>query len=643
MRDSDGELPYVATWGFDPEFVARANLHVGRSAACPCVLIVNGAVDRKEPWSTPSGNFYARSGEMVLRALANPCRSDPACGCRYGAPESLLMVPLHSVGRSVGLVHVASPQRDAFDQRTVEYLERLAVEIGAAVENVNVTRARDEMNKRLTTTTDRIASCIDLVRRTQRFDHRIENPHLLRCWAASECQDRDCPAYGSEDLRCWLVEGTRCRESHLAGADLDGDACVRCNVYKRARPDRYSEITENFNSMLVALKGKSDRVMWLERKMIGSEKLSALGELVSGVAHELNNPLAVVLGFAQALLADPHCPSRFKADLGQINDAADRCRRIVTNLLDFSRSHEPDQQACDVNEVARRAVDMLAHAFRDGGLEVVLDLARDLPSTFTDPHQLERVFFNIAHNAHQALMTVSGDRAAPRRLVVRSSQLGDGQWLRVQFEDNGPGMPERHLRRVFEPFFTTKPIGQGTGLGLSIAYGIVKSLGGRLHVQSEVGRGTTLTVDLPFRATTERSRANEEADDDEDLTGLHILVVDDEDSIREVVERILEMLGADVDAACDGEHGVEAIRDTNYDCVLLDVRMAGDLDGFATYELMRDARPGMARNVVFMSGDTMNPRLQDFATRTGCGIVAKPFTLPALVREVRRAASAAAP
>lgn len=645
MLNDSGRLEEVATWGLGNAPKRAAQSRRERTPGCVCTQVLRGHIGPAAPYFTRSGSFCAGAQTDAQRAFATTCLSNDGCVCRRGNPESLLLVPLRSMGRSVGLVQVTTGKTNAFDDHTVEYVERLSVEIGAAVENISVTAARDVMNAQLTAVTESIADCIDRVSQTQQFDHRIENPHLVRCWQARGCDKRECPAHESEDLRCWLTEGVLCDEHTEGGVRHNGGPCERCEVYLQARPDRYSEITEGFNSMLVTLKRKADRVMWLERKMIGSEKLSALGELVSGVAHELNNPLAVVLGFAQALLADPRCPARIKADLQQIDDAADRCRRIVTNLLDFSRRHEPDKQASDVNAIILRAVGMLEHAFRDSGIEVELALAFDLPSTSTDPHQLERVFFNIAQNAHQALTNAGSKAGKTGRFSVRSAVLPDGsdRWLRVEFEDNGPGMSAEHRRRVFEPFFTTKPVGQGTGLGLSIAYGIIQSLGGELRLDSELGRGTRLTIDLPVVAVEEEHEETQSRDEDEDLTGLSILVVDDEDSVREVVDRILGMLGARVAVAHDGKSGADAVRDSDYDCILLDVRMAGGLDGFATYDLMRCARPTIERKVVFMSGDTMNARLREFAGKHGCGIVAKPFTLPSLVAEVRNAANAAPP
>lgn len=242
--------------------------------------------------------------------------------------------------------------------------------------------------------------------------------------------------------------------------------------------------------LLLILADVSNQVA-LQESLIQSEKLSAIGEIVAGVAHELNNPLTGILGYAQLLSAaqtDPILRSR----LDHIMTEAERCRRIVQNLLSFARRHESERSPQDVNELVRTVLSLREYQLRVDGILIGLELAEGLPQLMVDPHELERVFLNLVNNAQQALAEVT-DRE--KKIGIRS-YLRDKN-VHISFSDNGPGIPSNVQSKVFDPFFTTKGVGQGTGLGLSVSYGVIRSHGGRILLESSEGEGAVFTIILP--------------------------------------------------------------------------------------------------------------------------------------------------
>ena len=232
----------------------------------------------------------------------------------------------------------------------------------------------------------------------------------------------------------------------------------------------------------------------LEEQLQLAGHLASVGELAAGVAHELNNPLAAILGFAQLLTAKEDLDEATKKDLGIIYRESQRATKITQNLLSFARRHEPEKQPVLLNEVIEKTLELGAHRLKVNNIEVVVDFASDLPKTMVDFFQMQQVFVNIINNAEQAMMEAHGRG----RLVVKTLRVGD--MIRVSFADNGPGIPEENMKRVFDPFFTTKEVGKGTGLGLSICYGLVEAHGGRIYAMSKPGQGATFVVEIPIVA-----------------------------------------------------------------------------------------------------------------------------------------------
>jgi PAS domain S-box-containing protein len=229
----------------------------------------------------------------------------------------------------------------------------------------------------------------------------------------------------------------------------------------------------------------------MEGELIQKEKLLALGEFTSAMAHEINNPLTGVLGYAE-ILQQAESPKDFREDVQRLYKEAIRCQCLVKNLLTFARRSTPHKELSNINEIIEKSIDLKGYQLKADQIEVVTHLDRSIPTSIMDPHQIQQVFLNIIDNAHHALKEQRGIR----RITVTSA-LKDGT-IAVSFSDNGPPIPAEIMDKIFLPFFTTKEFGQGTGLGLSIVHGIIKEHGGEIRVQSEEGKETTFTVAIPF-------------------------------------------------------------------------------------------------------------------------------------------------
>jgi signal transduction histidine kinase len=230
----------------------------------------------------------------------------------------------------------------------------------------------------------------------------------------------------------------------------------------------------------------------LEEQIQLAGRLAAVGELAAGVAHELNNPIAAIQGFAQLLKGRKNLDATINRDLETIYKESQRASKITQNLLAFARKHEPEKSFISLNEALEKTLELRAHQMEVNNIELVVELAPDLPKTMGDFHQMQQVFMNIINNAEQAMVEAHGKG----QLVVQTRRVG--RMIQMTFTDNGPGISEENLEKVFDPFFTTKEVGKGTGLGLSICYGLVQAHGGRIYAKSKLGEGTTFVVEIPI-------------------------------------------------------------------------------------------------------------------------------------------------
>ncbi|NIA71795.1 PAS domain S-box protein [Pelagibius litoralis] len=354
-----------------------------------------------------------------------------------------------------------------------------------------------------------------------------------------------------------------------------------------------------------------------------SEKLSALGSLLAGVAHELNNPLSVVVGHAQ-LLKETASDARIIERATKIGNAADRCSRIVKSFLAMARQRPPERRVVDLCDIVQATLDVTGYSLRTANIDIIVDIDPKVPPVWADPDQMNQVVTNLTVNAQQAMMEV---RERPRELKITARYDNHRQEVVLEVADTGTGIPEEICSRVFEPFFTTKEIGEGTGIGLAVSHRIVEAHDGRIRVDSEVGRGSTFTVSLP--ASWEKTR--EPSSNKKTVAGClgakaSILIIDDEPDVAQMLCDILATQGHRVETAESGEKALTMLDASSFDVILSDVRMP-HLDGPSLYAALERRDPDLLKRTAFVSGDTLSPSARAFLKRVHRPFIEKPFTL----------------
>jgi signal transduction histidine kinase/ActR/RegA family two-component response regulator len=385
----------------------------------------------------------------------------------------------------------------------------------------------------------------------------------------------------------------------------------------------------------------------IQSKLLQREKMAALGQLVSGIAHELNNPLTSIQGYAQLLLSRRSGDER-TGDAQRISQEAERAGRIVKNLLLFARETKPERRAVDLNEVVERTLALRSYELKIENIQVNLDTAPDLPPTLADAAQLQQVVFNLIVNAEQAIQQGRGRG----RIAIRTRRLA-GDRIALEIADDGPGIPPEIVSRIFDPFYTTKPAGVGTGLGLSIVYGIVQEHGGEVSVESPPGQGAKLTVELPALSAAAIEFAGKSPAEPGFIARVRlvrqprprgrpekILVVEDEPTVAHLIADVLGEEGHKVDTLLDSREALAMLERHEYDLVICDLKMP-HLDGPGLYQaLLRAGNPLQAR-LLFITGDTMSARTTEFLDSSGLPCLAKPFLVEELKQMVRQSLAAA--
>jgi PAS domain S-box-containing protein len=350
-----------------------------------------------------------------------------------------------------------------------------------------------------------------------------------------------------------------------------------------------------------------------------SEKMSALGSLLAGIAHELNNPLSVVVGRAIMLEEDCRDPQQ-QDQLRRLREAAERCSRIAQTFLKMARQNPTARRPTRIDQVVRNAQEMVGYAARSSGVEIRLDLQADLPTTEADADQIVQVVVNLMINAIQAMAANDG----PRRLTVRTGVDAFRSHLIIEVEDTGPGIPETIMPRIFEPFFTTKDVGFGTGVGLAVSLGMITSHNGSLTAENRPGGGALFRVSLPVERTTTRLAAPGEPGLSPVVPrGLSVLVVDDEPEVSQLIREILERAGHRVEVADNGAVALDKAETGAFDAVLCDLRMPV-LDGRKFRAALALRNPSLADRIVFVTGDHFDQGV-DAGFVEGCKVIEKPF------------------
>ncbi|MBI3392911.1 MAG: response regulator [Nitrospirae bacterium] len=368
----------------------------------------------------------------------------------------------------------------------------------------------------------------------------------------------------------------------------------------------------------------------LEAHLIQTEKLSAIGRLSAGVAHELNNALTPIVAYSEILMEQTEGKAR--ESVGRIRQAAGRARQIVDSLLRFGRPTPPIRASVDTAKLIEETLAMVRYSFTTRGIEVTADLAPDLPPVFADATQIEQVLLNLLNNARDAM-----DKTPSPRLTVRAAPKG--ACVRLDLANNGPPIPPEILPRIFDPFFTTKEVGRGTGLGLALSYGIIRDHGGTIGAASRPGE-TVFSIELPAAAGGPRSESAPVAESAPQVPrNARILAVDDEAVILEIIRDTFAANGNEVRTAASGREAIDILGTEDFDLVLTDIKMP-DMSGIELYDWIRESRPYLARRVLFVTGDVVDVTTQDLLGVSGRPYIAKPFRIAELIQKAQEIVSA---
>lgn len=394
----------------------------------------------------------------------------------------------------------------------------------------------------------------------------------------------------------------------------------------RERTAELLQANDSLRREIAERKRAEEQLQQQREALFQREKLAAMGSLLANVAHELNNPLSVVMVQSDLLgeeVRDKALAERIKV----INQSAERCVSIVQNFLALARRTPPQRTHVNLNAIIEEAMTLLAYALRVDNVEVHRDLADDLPPLWADRHQIHQVLVNLITNAHHALRELP----PPHHLALTTRYDVERRIVILEVTDTGPGIPATLHGRIFEPFFTTKPPGVGTGLGLPFCRGIIEGHGGTITVQSELGQGTTFRLELPVEAVPAPGSVTPLPDIPSRAAGEAILVVDDEPGIVGALAYLLRRHGYHVDTATNGRLALGKLQERTYDLILCDLRMP-ELDGPGLYQELEKRLPHILPRMIFLTGDTLSPEAREFLEKVGGARLNKPFR----AAEVRR-------
>ena len=464
------------------------------------------------------------------------------------------------------------------------------------------------------------------------------NPHVkLILGYGSETPDADVRPFDSARFqdaqsRATLLERLENDGSvvnYLVRLHRQDQASVWVELTARAEPTAAGLRVEALVRDVSERKKLDDETRDIYHQLLQAEKMAALGQTVSGVAHELNNPLATILTWAERLSQKPTLEPAVRRGLEIILSESERAARIVRNLLTFARKRQTTRAMVDINQVVRETLNLRSYEQRVTNIVVIDALAAGLPQVFADAHQVQQVLLNLIINAEQAMLSANGRGI----LVVRTWHDAERECVILEINDDGPGVAEDVQPKIFDPFFTTKEVGKGTGLGLTVAYAIVNEHGGRIRVESRPGGGASFFVEVPVSGArippTPVPRPRQTSGTAPKRAS--VLVVDDEAALASAVCAALQDAGYTVEQASDGEQALIRVQARPFDLVICDLKMPR-VDGKTFYGRLTASKPAMAERVIFVTGDVVGTEAEKFLEESGCRWLAKPFRLADLVR-----------
>ena len=594
----------------------RENLAPSEIALCLFHHDVD-AQDAVHAWPPRGPNRHAllehasRRGALLLPDGLDALVQDGALAPQPDAVGSWLFAPLVAKNRVTGVIAVrGEPGR--YGPADLALLEGLVSQASIALESARLVDLHDDGRRSWQEVVDAISPAICIVDRGGRIRRaNLAFAKLVNAPPASLI-GRPWQAFAPPE---WATELQRALDQQGVGREVElrtGERTYAVSAVPISSTDR---------STVVLLFDDQTERRRLQDQLIQSEKMSAIGQLIAGIAHDLNNPLASVVGFADYLTEVPNVPPALREPLTVIQEEAERASNIVKNLLSFARKQEHQRRPTALKPLLDATFLLLRNNLMAHRVEATLEVEPDLPMPDIDPNQIQQVFVNLINNAAQAI--ASTGRSG--HVVVRARRWLDG--VAVDVADDGPGMSEALAAQVFEPFFTTKPEGEGTGLGLSISQGIVREHGGRIMLTTEEDRGSVFTVQLPL--ATHPPAPVPDSDRRAPTRRLRVLVVDDEPHILHYMRATLEAWGHIPVVASDGAEALAVAAEDTFDLVISDLRMPR-LSGREFYEELARRRPELAARLVFSTGDTVRGDTLAFLESLDRPYLHKPFSLAEL-------------
>ncbi|MGH7530252.1 MAG: hybrid sensor histidine kinase/response regulator, partial [Gemmatimonadales bacterium] len=537
-------------------------------------------------------------------------------------PPCWIGAPIASVTRTIGALSAEGERRGSFDEAALTFVRAVVAQAAIALENVRLVELLSSGKREWEQTVDALNQAVcyinpeGTVRRANRvFADLAQLPVTALpgrpwitlvppAWADPIARTLQAPSLGPVEVR-------------------SGERILLVTAIPSGEP----------GSAVLLFDDQTDKRR-LQEQLLQSEKMSAIGQLIAGVAHELNNPLASVVGFSDLLGEAADVPPRLAEPLAVIRQEAERASAIVRNLLSFARRQEGVRELQSLRPILESTVQLLRNQLLASRIELTLDMEPGLPAVAVHANQIKQVFVNIINNGAQAITSAG---VVGGRIDMRALCQPDG--VAVSISDNGSGIPPAVAQRVFEPFFSTKSEGEGTGLGLSICYGIVKEHGGSISVDpgGSGGRGATFTVELPAAVPPPRAARPEAAAAPADAGGaprgerLRILVVDDEPHILHYMQATLESWGHEVVLASDGSQALKRALTQPFDVIICDLRMPR-LGGREMFRTLAQMHPTVAERIIFATGDTVRGDTLAFLEELGRPFLQKPFKLDELRR-----------
>ncbi|MGI9075819.1 MAG: hybrid sensor histidine kinase/response regulator [Gemmatimonadaceae bacterium] len=581
------------------------------------------------------GNTFAIGGSLMGRAMLmgratryenifdSSDGPNPAAGHLMGDPvRGIAVIPLMRRGERIGAIAVGSRAARLFSDAEMARLETLADLLAVALANAELVETLRQAEWRFRTlfraAPDAVLTMFESGRIREANDAVRDVLGVYSLQAIGRTLDEFAVPGERERVKCELARAFA-GEAVRFEARFQREGTVHTlSLAARLLPEATPPTV-----LCVGRDVTAERDM--RARLVETERLAAVGELVAGVAHEVNNPLSTISAFAQLLLRDGGLSAEQRESIDVIQGETVRASQVVKDLLTFARRSESQPQPLDLNDLVDRTVRVSGYELGAKHIAVQLKLAPLLPCVYGDPRQLQQVILNLVTNAVQA-MAVDGSG------ILRIASRTEGDRVVLEVGDTGSGVPERARAHIFEPFFTTKS--EGTGLGLSVSYGIVTAHGGTITIARTSRDGTVFRVTLPYDdAAVGETLSSDSGSVELPLEGIRLLFVDDEPALRNALAAFGKLRRLKVTTAQDGNAALAWVRKREFDVVICDLRMPG-MDGPTFFEMLSGENPSLASRTIFITGDVVGESSRLFLDSTSQPVLSKPFEFAKLEEAV---------